>query len=214
MKKMRNSLIAALVALMMLFVTACGSSFDASGYVTAFMDMLTKGEVAQYAQLTKQSEEDAGKDYQEILDAMKEAFEQDGVTEETKQKVVDVYVEVLKKAKYTVHDAEKTSEGFDVTVDIEPVTGLYDGLMDEVTGEMDPAIESGELTMDNMYDWIYNKMADKMSARLDSLSYGEAQSVTISIVKGSDGYEIKDQDSTSERIGELLIDQSGVNTDE
>lgn len=213
MKKVRNTLIVTLVALMMAVTTACGSSFDASSYVNSFMDMLTKGEVSQYAQLTKQSEEDAGKDYQEILDAMKDAFSQEGVSDETKQKVVDVYVEVLKKAKYTVHDAQSTGEGgYDVTVDIEPITGLYDGLMDEVTGEMNAAMESGELNMDNLYDWIYSKMAEKMSARLDSLSYGEAQSVTISIVKGSSGYEIKDQETTSQRIGELLIDQSGVQT--
>lgn len=210
MKKMRNSLIVTLVALAMVFTTACGGSFDASGYITAFMDMLTKGEVAQYAELTGQSEEDAGKDYQEILDTMKEAFDQEGVTEETKQKVVDVYVDVLKKAKYTVHDAEKTDEGYDVVVDIEPITGLYEGLMDEVSGEMDAAVESGDLTMDNMYEWIYSNMADKMATRVDSLSYGEAQSVTIQIVKGDDGYEIKDQDNVSERIGELLIDQSGI----
>ena len=213
MKKMRNRLIVTLVALAMVFTTACGSSFDASSYITAFMDMLTQGDVSQYAQLTKQSEEDAGKDYQEMLDAMKEAFDQDGVTEETKQKVVDVYVQVLKKAKYTVHDAEKTDEGYDVTVDIEPITGLYDGLMDEITGEMDAAIESGEMTLDNMYDWIFSKMAEKMEGRVDSLSYGETQSVTLTIVKGDDGYEIKDQDAISEKIGELLIDQSGIQTE-
>lgn len=213
MKKMRNRLIVTLVALAMVFTTACGSSFDASSYITAFMDMLTQGDVSQYAQLTKQSEEDAGKDYQEMLDAMKEAFDQDGVTEETKQKVVDVYVQVLKKAKYTVHEAEKTDEGYDVTVDIEPITGLYDGLMDEITGEMDAAIESGEMTLDNMYDWIFSKMAEKMEGRVDSLSYGETQSVTLTIVKGDDGYEIKDQDAISEKIGQLLIDQSAIQTE-
>ncbi len=213
MKKTRKTLIATFVALMLVVLSACGSNFDASGYITAFMDMLTKGEVTQYAQLTKQSEEDAGKDYQEIIDSMKEAFDQEGVSDETKQRVVDIYVEVLKKAKYTVHEAEKTEEGYDVTVDIEPITGLYEGLMDEITGEMDAAMESGELTLDNMYDWIYAKMADKMEGRLESLNYGAAESVTIHIVKGEDGYEIKDQDSTSERIGQLLIDQTGVQTE-
>lgn len=213
MKKMRNRLIVTLVALAMVFTTACGSSFDASGYVNSFMDMITKGDVTQYAQLTKQSEEDAGKDYQELLDAMKDAFDQEGVTEETKQKVVDVYVEVLKKAKYEVHEAKKTDEGYEVTVDIEPITGLYEGLMDEITGEMDAAMESGELTLDNLYEWIYNKMADKMATRVDSLSYGEKQSVTIAIVKGENGYEIKEQDAISEKIGQLLIDQSAIQTE-
>lgn len=214
MKQMKNRLLVALVALAMVFTTACGSSFDASSYVNAFMDMLTKGEVTQYAELTGQSDEDAGKDYQEILDAMKEAFDQEGVTDETKQRVVDIYVQVLKKAKYTVHDAEKTSEGYDVTVDIEPITGLYEGLMDEVTEEMDAAIESGELTLDNLYDWIYSKMADKMEGRVDTLSYGAAQSVTLSIVNGGSGYEIKDQDAVSKKIGQLLIDQTSIHADE
>jgi VCBS repeat-containing protein len=211
MKKAKNTLIVTLVALAMVFTTACGgSSFDASGYITSFMDALTKGEVTEYATITGQTEEEAGQEYQSFLDSMREAFAEEGVTDETLDKIVDVYVQVLKQAKYTVHEAEKTEEGYDVTVDIEPITGLYEGLMDEVSGEMDAAVESGDLTMDNMYEWIYSNMADKMATRVDSLSYGEAQSVTIQIVKGDDGYEIKDQDNVSERIGELLIDQSGI----
>jgi predicted ATP-grasp superfamily ATP-dependent carboligase len=211
MKKARNTLIAALVALVMVFTTACGgSSFDASGYVNSFMDALTKGEVTEYAQLTGQTEEEAGEEYQSFLDSMREAFSQDGVTDETRDKIVDAYVQVLKKAKYTVHEAEKTEEGYDVTVEIEPITGLYEGLVDEVTEHMEDAVDSGELTQDNLYDWIYSNMADKMVTRMDSLGYGEAQSITFHLVKQDKVYEIKDQDSVSQQLGEMLVDQSGI----
>jgi predicted ATP-grasp superfamily ATP-dependent carboligase len=211
MKKAKNTLIVTLVALAMVFTTACGgSSFDASGYITSFMDALTKGEVTEYATITGQTEEEAGQEYQSFLDSMREAFAEEGVTDETLDKIVDVYVQVLKQAKYTVHEAEKTEEGYDVTVDIEPITGLYDGLVDEVTENMDAAVESGELTSDNLYDWIYSNMADKMVTRLESLGYGEAQSITFHLVKQDKDYEIKDQDSVSQQLGEMLVDQSGI----
>ena len=211
MKKLRNTLIVTVLALMMVLTTAaCGSSFDASGYVNSFMDMISKGEVTEYAKLTGQTEAEAGEEYQELLKAMKEALNQDGVTEETKDRLVNVYVELLKRSKYTVHEAEKTDDGYNVTVDIEPITGVYEGLMDEIGGEMDAAIASGELTLDNMYEWIYSKMADKIEGRMDSLTYGEAQSVNIHLVKKDKVYEVDDLDGVSEKIGTLLVDQSGI----
>lgn len=210
MKKLRNTLIVTVLAMMMVLTAACGSSFDASGYVNSFMDMISKGEVTEYAKLTGQTEAEAGEEYQELLKAMKEALNQDGVTEETKDRLVNVYVELLKRSKYTVHEAEKTDDGYNVTVDIEPITGVYEGLMDEIGGEMDAAIASGELTLDNMYEWIYSKMADKIEGRMDSLTYGEAQSVNIHLVKKDKVYEVDDLDGVSEKIGTLLVDQSGI----
>lgn len=210
MKKLRNTLIVTVLAMMMVLTAACGSSFDASGYVNSFMDMISKGEVTEYAKLTGQTEAEAGEEYQGLLKAMKEALNQDGVTEETKDRLVNVYVELLKRSKYTVHEAEKTDDGYNVTVDIEPITGVYEGLMDEIGGEMDAAIASGELTLDNMYEWIYSKMADKIEGRMDSLTYGEAQSVNIHLVKKDKVYEVDDLDGVSEKIGTLLVDQSGI----
>lgn len=210
MKKLKNTLFVTVLALMMVLTTACGSSFDASGYVNSFMDMISKGEVTEYAKLTGQTEEEAGQEYQELLKAMKEAINQEGVSEETIDRLVNVYVELLKRSKYTVHEAEKTDDGYNVTVDIEPITGVYEGLMDEIGGEMDAAISSGELTLDNMYEWIYSKMADKIEGRLDSLTYGEVQSVNIHLVKKDKIYEVDDLDGVSEKIGTLLVDQSGI----
>lgn len=210
MKKMGKTLLALTMALALALLTACGGGFDASGYVGSFMDMVSKGEVTEYAKLTGQSEEEAGEQYQELLEGLREAFDGEGVTDETRDKLVDVYVQILQKAKYTVHEAEKTEKGYDVTVDIEPVTGVYEGLMDEVSGEMNAAIDAGELTQDNMYDWIYSHMADKMAQRLESLSYGPVQSVTVHLVKEDKTYVIEDQEEVSERIGQLLIDQSSM----
>jgi hypothetical protein len=53
-------------------------------------------------------------------------------------------------------------------------------------------------------------MADKMVTRLESLGYGEAQSITFHLVKQDKVYEIKDQDSVSQQLGEMLVDQSGI----
>lgn len=191
--------------------SGCGKKFDATGYVNSFMKMITQGDVSDYMKLTDQSEEEAKGDYQKMLDEMASMLENFGASEEVQNKVTDAFIALLAKAKYTVHDAVEVDGGFDVDVEIEPIQGVYDGMMEELQNEAMDAVSSNEITTDEIYDWLFTKMADKMTEKLDSITYGTPETVTVHLEKNGNVYEIKDDSATGEKIGQLLIDQSALN---
>ncbi len=211
MKKIIKLLTTALLVSAMLLTGGCGKKFDATGYVNSFMKMITQGDVSDYMKLTDQSEEEAKGDYQKMLDEMASMLENFGASEEVQNKVTDAFIALLAKAKYTVHDAVEVDGGFDVDVEIEPIQGVYDGMMEELQNEAMDAVSSNEITTDEIYDWLFTKMADKMTEKLDSITYGTPETVTVHLEKNGNVYEIKDDSATGEKIGQLLIDQSALN---
>ena len=50
-----------------------------------------------------------------------------------------------------------------------------------------------------------------MTEKLDSITYGTPETVTVHLEKNGNVYEIKDDSATGEKIGQLLIDQSALN---
>lgn len=212
--KVKILLTTGLLAAAMLLAVACGKSFDASGYVKSFMDMLTKGEVEDYMKFTGQSQEEAKKDYNAMTEAMMEAVGGAGVSQEVQERFKDVYVKILAKSKYTVKDAVKNDDGgYTVDVEIEPVTGLYDGLSEELQTEAAEYAaglmsSGGEIDQTAITDWVFNLMLDKMEDRMDSLSYGDPRTITVEIEKDSNTYKIKDEEEIGEKIGMALIDTS------
>ena len=173
--------------------------------------MITQGDVSDYMKLTDQSEEEAKGDYQKMLDEMASMLENFGASEEVQNKVTDAFIALLAKAKYTVHDAVEVDGGFDVDVEIEPIQGVYDGMMEEHQNEAMDAVSSNEITTDEINDWLFTKMADKMTEKLDSITYGTPETVTVHLEKNGNVYKIKDDSATGEKLGQLLIDQSALN---
>ncbi len=214
--KLKTIMITGLLAAVMVLAAGCGKKFDASGYVKSFMDMLTKGEVEEYMKYTGQSEEEAKKDYNAMTDAMMESAGGVGVSEDVQERFKDVYVKILAKSKYTVKDAVETDEGgYTVDVEIEPITGLYDGLSEEIQKEAaeyaQELISKGEeVDQTALTDWVFNLMLDKMEERMDSLSYGDPTTVTVEIEKDGNSYKIKDEEQVGEQIGMALIDTSSL----
>ena len=111
--------------------------------------------------LTDQSEEEAKGDYQKMLDEMASMLENFGASEEVQNKVTDAFIALLAKAKYTVHDAVEVDGGFDVDVEIEPIQGVYDGMMEELQNEAMDAVSSNEITTDEIYDWLLQRWLTK-----------------------------------------------------
>ena len=211
MKKIIKLLTTTLLVCAMLLTSGCGKKFDATGYVNSFMKMITQGDVSDYMKLTGQSEEEAQSDYQKMFDQIASMLENFGASEEVQGKVTDAFAALLAKAKYTVHDAVETDDGFDVDIDIEPIQGIYDGMMEELQNEATEAVSSNEISADEIYDWLFTKMADKMVEKIDSITYGEPQTVTVHLEKNGNVYQIEDEFSIGEEIGKLLIDQSSLN---
>ena len=178
--------------------------------------MMTKGEIDEYVKVTGKTEEEAKKEYDAMTGAMMEALGGEGVSEEVQTRFRDTYVKILAKSKYTVKEAEETKDGgYKVDVVIEPITGLYDGISDELQQEASDYVSSkiaaGEqIDQAGITDWVFNILIDKLESRIDSLTYGEPQTVTVEIKKENDKYMIANESEVGQEIGAALIDTSGL----
>lgn len=210
MRKMKKAVISMLLAGVMVLTTACGASFDASGYVKACLDLLTKCEYEEYVELTERSEEEAMADYEESIDNMMADIESLGLSAELSAKYRTFFEDIYKATKYEVLEAVEDEDGnFTVDVEIEQLTGVFNGVTDELNAAASAYGEelaaSGE-TLDDVAinEWVYNKLYEILNENMAELTYNEKQTVTVHVVLEDDLYTIPDEDY--EALDAALID--------
>lgn len=202
MKKIKGITIAVLAGVLAVLLTACGSSFDAGKYMQAGLDAAIRGEFTDYVEITGITEEEAEQEYNEILDSFTEQMNELGLSDELNEKYRTFFADLLKKTKYEVKDVRSGEEkgSYDVDIEIQPVTGVFDGLMDELNDVVDEYIEeilgSGEIpTEEELTEWAGEQVYAILSAKLDDVSYGDAETVTVTIAKDDSGeYTVSDDD--------------------
>lgn len=210
MKTLKKALVTGLVAVMMVVNLAGCGKFDAAAYVESCLDLLTKGETEQYMKMTGRSKEQAESDYESNIDAMMTEMDQFNLSDELSNSYRQLFKDVYAKAKYTVKDAEKMDDkdGYYVTVEIEQMTGLFNGIQEELMTEFTEWANSFDAdtypTEDEMYEQMYQMMYDLMSARLDSITYNDPQEVVVEVIGEDNVYSISDGSMTE--LGEALLD--------
>lgn len=209
MKKMKKLIAAGLVAIMVAAtLVGCGKGFDAEKYVASCLDLLTKGETKDYMEMTKRSKEQAEQDYEENINAMIETMGAAGLSDELAKDYKQLFKDIYAKAKYEVTGSEKMDgkDGFVVTVEVEQMTGLFNGLQDELMTEVENYM-SGLTEMpsdEEINNTVYQMMLDLMNARLDSITYNAKQTVKVDVI-GKDGvYSITDAGYTA--LDNALLD--------
>lgn len=210
MKILKKALVTGLVAVMMVVNLAGCGKFDAAAYVESCLDLLTKGETEQYMKMTGRSKEQAESDYESNIDAMMTEMDQFNLSDELSNSYRQLFKDVYAKAKYTVKDAEKMDDkdGYYVTVEIEQMTGLFNGIQEELMTEFTEWANSFDAdtypTEDEMYEQMYQMMYDLMSARLDSITYNDPQEVVVEVIGEDNVYSISDGSMTE--LDEALLD--------
>ena len=210
MKTLKKALVTGLVAVMMVVNLAGCGKFDAAAYVESCLDLLTKGETEQYMKMTGRSKEQAESDYESNIDAMMTEMDQFNLSDELSNSYRQLFKDVYAKAKYTVKDAEKMDDkdGYYVTVEIEQMTGLFNGIQEELMTEFTEQANSFDAdtypTEDEMYEQMYQMMYDLMSARLDSITYNDPQEVVVEVIGEDNVYSISDGSMTE--LDEALLD--------
>lgn len=210
MKTLKKALVTGLVAVMMVVNLAGCGKFDAAAYVEPCLDLLTKGETEQYMKMTGRSKEQAESDYESNIDAMMTEMDQFNLSDELSNSYRQLFKDVYAKAKYTVKDAEKMDDkdGYYVTVEIEQMTGLFNGIQEELMTEFTEWANSFDAdtypTEDEMYEQMYQMMYDLMSARLDSITYNDPQEVVVEVIGEDNVYSISDGSMTE--LDEALLD--------
>lgn len=210
MKTLKKALVTGLVAVMMVVNLAGCGKFDAAAYVESCLDLLTKGETEQYMKMTGRSKEQAESDYESNIDAMMTEMDQFNLSDELSNSYRQLFKDVYAKAKYTVKDAEKMDDkdGYYVTVEIEQMTGLFNGIQEELMTEFTEWANSFDAdtypTEDEMYEQMYQMMYDLMSARLDSITYNDPQEVVVEVIGEDNVYSISD--GSMSELDEALLD--------
>lgn len=209
-----------MLALMLALVTTLSLSgcslfaqFDAAGYTQAVLDATTKAEFDKYIELTNSTAEDAQAEYDEVLESFLTEFESLSLSDELLEKYKQLFADLLAKTKYSVGEAEKDGDSFIVPLTIEPLS-IYDGFDEEVE-EASSALyeelvaevaESGEVPSDDeIYERTGQLVYNIMSARIASATYGEPQTITVTVSQNSDGIWVI-PDSDYETIVSLLVE--------
>lgn len=196
-KKIAGIVLAAATAVCL---TACGgfSAEDASAYVKSALDAEYKAEFDEYVEQTDSTLEEAEAMYQEGVDTVTEGFGLDslGISDELADQYRDLAADMLALAKYEVKGAEKDGDGYAVEVSYEPFIGLQtlnmdlNAALEEITASISEIQSEEELN-----EMVYQKVLEILQQKADEPEYGEAESYTIHVTKGSDNtYSISQED--------------------
>lgn len=211
MRKMKKLMgILAVTVMLICVAVGCNRKFDASGFVNEFMKLVTTGKAQNFE---KYSEEDPEELYNMFIDGISSELESSGVSGDLKEEFISIFQEILSQSKYTVKEAREIEDGFEVDVEIEPILifdGIYDELVEEATNYGLEQVASGkEVSEEEITQWVLEKMVEKLRKKIDSITYGEAKTVTVHLNKKDGKYEISEEDGVE--IGQALFDITGIN---
>lgn len=188
MKKLAVSLLAVLTAALM---TACGGSFDASGYVNALLDNSYKNDSTSFVEMKIGTAEEASKLYEEGLDtemdAMLAGIE---MSDEQIAEYREVIADILAAAKYTVGEAEKQDDGsYVVTVTYETMNIFAAAMVDyeqkitDMVSEWTQAAMAGEEypSEDEMMTLMIDELKPCLEDALANATYSEPATTTITV---------------------------------
>lgn len=185
MKRFRNvwSLIA-VVTMLAIVTSGCAKEFDASGYAKACIDAMYQGKFTEYAKLLNISEEEANADREAMAEEVVDAeFTADPyITAEQKEEYQQLILSAYEKTKYEVGKAEKTEDGYEVSVEVEPalIIGTFENGLEKKYME---AVQAN--TMDETQ--IYPIAFAYFKECIDNVAYAESTTATVKVAKNKDG---------------------------
>ena len=224
MKKMKRFAALALALGLTLTLGACKksglSTFDATAYVEGLLKETYLGEFDEgYMTLVGITEEEAQATYENSLDVESNNFyyfyDIEYPTEEFHEKMMDLYKRIYAHAKFEVVSAAAQDDGsFSVKLSIEPINivqlaeakfeeamqPFYDKYPMEVQQAMDVGDEK-YVAMDQEYAQM---ILDLYESVMPEIGNEEAQSLSVQIEKGEDGYYSLTDDDFN-RIDSLII---------
>ena len=224
MTEERKKIVITAAALCLLFIAAVigiwlyMNRFDPVEYVQAVLDASYKNVTEAYVEVTGASEEEAGRIFENNLDATMEQFASSPMPEELKPKYRELFAQLAEHVSYTVGEAVREEDGsYTVPVKVKPLTLFSDTYetfrqkakeyADQVT---DSVMDGAELPTDDqmqaqVYEIYYEVLSDGING---GMMYGEVKDVTLHVTKNDRGdYEIDDSDM--KELDSLLIEDTG-----
>lgn len=183
-------------------ITKIFSDFDASAYTQAFLDAISKNEFTQYAEITNSTEEDAKKEYESLLDeSVNSLLSTIKVSDDTRQKVRDMFHAIYSKWNYSVGEAVKNDDkSFTVPVTVKKLTVFKGVLKETITRFEKRTKESTSMDDSAYYDLYYQTFIELVNETLAKNEYGDETVIQVSVSPTSSNsniYEIKPESITA-----------------
>ena len=198
-------------------LSGCGSSFSAAELVKNNLDLIYLDQYSdEYLEETGLTAEQAQEMYTSGLETETEYFAEifnvdlDTCGDDIKQQIVDLYAQIYTHSKYEVGTETRSGDTYLVELTVYPmdiIQKIIDEDADTFNSDMQARSDAGEF--ENMTEEEYEvtwaqSVIDLVSARLDSIDYLDAQTISVQVVKDDDGlYAIDDSDF--QRIDSLMI---------
>ena len=223
MRSFKRVLLAALAAIMLFSLCACGLPF---GDMSETMQKLVQGNLdeiylgvysEEFMKLVNATEAECEQIYQESLEAEAEFFGRyfnvEYMTDEIEQEIIELYKEIYAYSNFTVGEASKLDDNtYAVKLTVAPINivELVDENWDmgmaafyEKYAEADLEAMTEEEYMEFDADWT-RAIIQMFYDNMDDISYNEEEAMAVQVVKDSDGLWVI-SDSDMSKIDALII---------
>ncbi len=213
MKMFKKIAAVAVVAAMGVSVAGCGMAAETyTKYVKAVLDSSYKNEHTEYLNQVDTTKEEAEAVYEEGVELMAEALytyygvETSYVSDEVLDGYVDLAADMYSKLKYTVNEAVKVDDKYEVTIVIEPIDfweKSEDPTYDFIFEYWENVDDS--LTLEEQEQGYAEELLELLQGYVDNMGYKAAENVVVEIIFDSDGlYGVSEDDWYT--VEEKLLD--------
>ena len=211
-----KKIICGMLLLCPLLLGGCGQ-YDAAAMLKGNLDVMYLGQyTAEYLQAVDLSADEADAAYENGLLTSAKSFahnydiDWDLLSDETRERVVDLQRELYRHSKYTVGEAVADGEDYLVELTVQPLDVYAKFLAEDAEGllaDRQQRLDAGELAeLDAQQleeDWAQSILS-LMEQRLDAVGYLPAETITVRIAPDEDGY-LTITDGDFARIDGLII---------
>ena len=190
MKRMKKVALLLAAVLAAAVLGGCGGSFDASAYVKALMDNSYKGDSTEFVEQKVGTKEQAEQLYEEGIDTEMSAITQSvQLSDELQSEFKDVLKDVFKNVKYTVGEATKKDDSYEVEVKYQkmnvfaPAMESFNAASEAYVTEMTEKAANGEDTPseEEINEQVYVMLEDAIKEAMGSVTYGDEESTIVHI---------------------------------
>lgn len=209
-KYFKGALVIALVVVMVFGTAGCsltsslgGKSAKYKKYVQGLLDANFKAKYSDFKSTTNATQTQAENNYKETVENYKQSLldnylYEDELTDDEMARLETITKDLLAKTSYTVEKAKMKSGSYSVTVKVKPINyidAVYDqaSSLTEEYADVDYSTMSDAEYSELLAEWN-SKMLDILEDNIDSITYADEVSVTVSIDEGSQEYSVPDDD--------------------
>ena len=180
-------------------ITKFFSDFDASTYTRSFLDAICKNDYTEYAKITNSTEDEAKQEYETLLDnSVTSLLSTVTVSDETKQKIREMFHSIYSKWNYEVGEATKNDDGsFSVPVTVRQLTAFKGSLTATTKRFNERTKDSADLDDGSYYDLHYQTFIEVINETIAKGEYGDETIVQVKVVPSSSDSNVYEIDSES-----------------